>query len=256
MNARFGMVTGAVAWRHLHNFRTNPSLLLPPLLLPLFLFAAFAGSLSALSHTPGFTYPDYGSFQFVFVLIESAALGGVFTGYSMAEDFEAGFGRRIMLATPHRLALLAGYVLASLARTVLISALVLAVAVAGGIDVSGGPADLAALLGLALLTTAAATLFTAGIALRFRTVQASPLMQVPVFVVLFLAPVFVPRALLTGWLHDLAGVNPVTTVLEAGRGLLIGRPVHVALAFGLMAAITALLAVWAQRGLRRAERQA
>ena len=66
MNTRVGMVSGAVAWRHLHNFRTNPALLLRPLMLPLFLFAAFAGSLSALSHTPGFAYPDYGSFQFIF----------------------------------------------------------------------------------------------------------------------------------------------------------------------------------------------
>jgi ABC-2 type transport system permease protein len=84
-------------------------------------------------------------------------------------------------------------------------------------------------------------------------VQASPLMQVPMFVALFLAPVFVPRALLTGWLHSVADVNPVTVVLEAGRGLLIGQPVRVALAFGLTSAITVLLALWALRGLRRAE---
>ncbi|MEA2396615.1 MAG: type transport system permease protein [Thermoleophilaceae bacterium] len=253
MTTRFVRVTLAVAWRHLHNFLTNPSLLLPPLLLPIFLFAAFAGSLSALAHTPGFQYPDYGGFQFVFVLIQSAAFGGVFTGYSMAEDFESGFGRRMMLAAPNRTAIVAGYAVAALARTLFTSALVFGIAVVGGTEVRGGVADLLALLGLAVLANIAATLFTAGIALRYRTVQASPLMQVPMFMVLFLAPVFVPRRLLTGWLHDVAGLNPVTVVLEAGRGLFIGHPVRVPLAFGLISGIGVLLAIWALRGLRRAE---
>ena len=256
MSTRFARAALAVAWRHLHNFAGNPSLLLPPLLLPLFLFAAFAGSLSALSDTPGFGYPGYSEFQFVFVLIESAAFGGVFTGYSMAEDFESGFGRRIMVAASNRGAILAGYLLAAFVRAVLTSLVVLATALVGGVDLKGSPADILALFALALLLNLAATLFTAGVALRFRTVQSSPLMQVPMFVVLFLAPVFVPRALLTGWLHWAAGINPITVVLEAGRGLLVGRPERVAHAFGLTAAMAALLVPWTLAGLRRAEREA
>ena len=39
----------------------------------------------------------------------------------------------------------------------------------------------------------------------------------PVFVLLFLAPVYVPLTLLTGWIHTVAALNPVTAVLE-------GRP--------------------------------
>jgi ABC-2 type transport system permease protein len=253
MRARFVQVALAVAGRHLHNFLTNPALLLPPLLLPLFLYAAFAGSLSALSDTPGFHYPGYSGFQLVFVLIESALFGGVFTGYTIAEDFESGFGRRMMLAAPNRAAIVAGYAIAAVARVEFTSLVVLAVALLTGVEVGGSVAQVFGLLGLALLASIPATLFTAGIALRYRTVQASPLMQVPMFVVLFLAPVFVPRALLTGWLRD---VNPVTVLLEAGRGLLAGQPVRVALAFGLTSAMTVLLALWALRGLRRAETSA
>jgi len=52
----------------------------------------------------------------------------------------------------------------------------------------------------------------------------------PVFVLLFLAPVYVPLPLLTGWIHDVARLNPATVVLEAGRGLLAGSPVKVGLA--------------------------
>lgn len=252
MSARFLDVVLAVVWRHLHNFFTNSALLLPPLLLPIFLFASFAGALATLADTPGFEYPDYGTFQFVFVLVVAASYGGVFTGYSMAEDFEGGFARRLMLTAPHRSAVVAGYVLAAVVRTVFTTAVLGCAGVVAGIEVHGGVLDLLGVLGLAIVVNVAATLFTAGIALRHRTVQASPLMQLPVFTALFLAPVFVPRDLLTGWLHTAASVNPVTVVLEAARGLAVGEPMHVPLAFGLWVLIAALLALWTMRGLRRA----
>ena len=63
--------------------------------------------------------------------------------------------------------------------------------------------------------------------MRFRTIQAGPLMQMPVFLLLFFAPVYVPLDLLDGWIHTVATVNPITYLLEAGRGLIAGDPVHV-----------------------------
>ena len=54
-------------------------------------------------------------------------------------------------------------------------------------------------------------------------------MQTPIFLILFLAPVYVPLDLLTGWVHAVADVNPVTAMVEAGRDLISGRgPVLVA----------------------------
>ena len=106
---------------------------------------------------------------------------------------------------------------------------------------------------LALLVNVCGFLWAAGIAMRFRTIQAGPLMQMPVFLLLFFAPVYVPLDLLGGWIDAVATVNPVTYFLEAGRGLIAGDPTEVALAFGLALALIAVLAVWAVRGLRRAE---
>jgi ABC-2 type transport system permease protein len=76
----------------------------------------------------------------------------------------------------------------------------------------------------------------------------------PVFVLLFLAPVYVPITLLTGWIHDVAKLNPVTAVLEAGRGLLAGTPVKVAIAFAGLAIAAGVFGVFARRGLASAER--
>jgi ABC-2 type transport system permease protein len=91
------------------------------------------------------------------------------------------------------------------------------------------------------------------VALRLRTMQAGPVMQMPVFLVLFFAPVYVPLALLQGWIHDVARVNPITRVLEAGRGFLAGTPTEVGLAFGVAVALVLFFSLWALRGLRSAE---
>jgi ABC-2 type transport system permease protein len=78
-------------------------------------------------------------------------------------------------------------------------------------------------------------------------------MQVPVFLTLFLAPVYVPLELLEGWIHAVASANPATFLLEAGRGLIGGEPVEVAAAFAVACGAVALFALWALRGLRSAE---
>ena len=253
MSARYRSATLAVAWRSLHTLVHKPALLLPSLMFPLFFFTAFAGGLSAVDQAPGFGYHDYTAFQFAFVLTQAAAFGGVFTGFAMARDWESGFARRMMLAALRRSSLIAGYVLAGVVRTIFVTSMLFLVALAAGMDFRGGAGDLVALLGLALCVNVAATLFASGIALRFRTLQASPLMQVPVFLTLFVAPVYVPRDLLSGWVASAADYNPATALLEAARGFLAGTPTGVGLAFGVVAALVLAFSVWSLRGMRRAE---
>ena len=80
-------------------------------------------------------------------------------------------------------------------------------------------------------------------------------MQMPVFLLLFFAPVYVPLALLQGWIHDVATYNPITRVLEAGRGFLAGSPTEVGLAFALAAALVVrLLALGPTRPAKRRTR--
>jgi ABC-2 type transport system permease protein len=79
-------------------------------------------------------------------------------------------------------------------------------------------------------------------------------MQTPVFMLLFLAPVYVPLDLLRGWIHAVAKANPITPIIEAGRGLLSGDPTDVGRAFVIAFALVAFFIVWALRGLRSAER--
>ena len=88
----FMSVARAVGWRNVRNWFSNPALLIPSLLFPLFFFTAFAGGLSRVSSVPGFDYDaGYTTFVYGFVLLQAAAFGGVFTAFSIARDFESGF---------------------------------------------------------------------------------------------------------------------------------------------------------------------
>jgi ABC-2 type transport system permease protein len=247
-------VARAVAWRTLHNVFTNPSLFVPSLLFPLFFFTAFAGGLSRVREVPGFDYPQgYTAFQFVFVLLQSAAFGGVFTGFGIARDFESGFARRLLLAAPNRTGIILGYAAAALGRWLATATILTVIALAVGMHVGGNGVDLFGLYTLAALLNIAAVCWAAGVAMRLRTMQAGPIMQFPVFLVLFFAPVYVPLTLLSGWIHAIAVVNPLTRVVEAGRGFLAGSPTEVAAAFAAAVLLAAAFSVWALRGLRKAE---
>jgi ABC-2 type transport system permease protein len=250
---RYLAVVRTVAWRNLHSVVRSPALILPPLIFPLFFYMAFAGGLSTVGDLPGFGYYDYNAFQFVFVLLQSAAFGGVFVGFSIAADFDSGFTRRLLLAAHDRSAVIAGYGVAAVIRTVFVWAMVFAIALATGLEVGGSGVDLFGLVGLALIVNVAAFLFAAGMMTRMRTLQAAPAMQLPVFLILMTSPVYVPRALLQGWIETVSQVNPATPIIEAGRGLMAGDPFHVALAFAAAGGLAIALSVFARRGLRKAE---
>jgi ABC-2 type transport system permease protein len=247
-------VAVALAYRQVTILLKNPSLFLPPMLFPLLNFTAFAGGLSRLRHVPGFDFHGgYTAFQFVFVLLQSAAFAGVFTGFSIARDFERGFARRLLVAAPQRLGIVLGYGLAALARWIMVAVVLTTVALAVGMQIGGSGVDIFGLYVLAIIVNQAGMLWACGIAMRFRSVQAGPLMQTPVFMALFLAPVYVPLNLLRGWIHSVAKVNPLTFLLESGRGFISGEPTQVAIAFAIGAAMLAFFAAWALLGLRRAE---
>jgi len=247
-------VARAVAWRSIHNFLSNPAFMVPAIVFPLFFFVAFAGGLSAIANTPGFDFPSgYTAFQFVFVLLQSAAFGGVFTGFAIARDFEIGFANRYLLAAQSRGGIVVGYALAALTRAFVTWTVLTVVALVAGMEVGGAGVELFGLYGLAVLVNVAATLWAAGVAMRVRSIQGGPLMQFPTFLILFLAPVYVPLSLLSGWIHAVASVNPVTALLEAGRGFISGDPTQVALAFAVAVVLPVLFALWARGGLKRAE---
>ncbi len=247
----------AIAWRSLHTYVRRPDLIIPSIVFPLVFLASFAGGLTALGSLPGFHFPaGYTAFQFVFVVIQASMFSGLFTGFSLAFDFESGFARRLMLAAGDRRGIALGYALVALTRAVITLTIVTCVALLAGMHVTGDGVDLIGLYGLAALLVLVGFGWAAGVAFRFRSIQAGPLMQTPVFLILFLAPVYVPLGLLKGWIHAVASINPATAFLDAGRGFISGAHDHTWLGFGSAIVLIALFCLWTLSGLRSAERSA
>ena len=245
-----------IARRNLKHAFTNPALLLPSILFPLIFLMAFAGGLSSVGDTPDFDFRSgYTSFQFVFVYLQSAAFGGVFAGLAAAADWETGFARRLLLAAPRRTGIILGYTLGGIGRFTFTTLLVTLAGFVGGMEVDGTAPQYLGLVGLAFLVNITAILFGVGFSLRTKSIQAAPAMQVPVFLSLMLAPVYVPLVLLDGWIHAIASWNPMTALLEAGRGLISGEPDHTALAVAVGCGLIAVMTVWSVRSLRRAEQE-
>jgi ABC-2 type transport system permease protein len=251
---RSGVV--GIASRQSRSYFTNPALILPGLLFPLLFFAANAGGLSEVTRIPGFDYaPGYTTFQFVFVLFQASMFGGIFIGFAAARDFETGFARRLMLGTPHRSAILVGYALSAIVRAAFTITVVTVVALVAGLNILGSPGQVALLYALALLSNILGSLWALGIALRFQSLSVTPLMQIPLFILLFLAPVYMPLGLLNGWIRSAADVNPATFLIEAGRGLLAGTGGFVLAAWLVIIVGGIVLGLWSMTGLRAAEKR-
>jgi len=255
MSARDRKAVVAILRRSLiHTFK-NPTIILPALLFPMIFLIAFAGGLSAVGDAPGFDYgPGYTAFQFVFVVIQTAAFSGLFTGYAIAVDFESGFQRRLMLAVPSRTNILVAYGVAGTIRFLITGALITVAALLTGMNVDGTVMQFLGLVVLGILVNIACMLWSSGLAFRFKSIVIGSFMQTPVFALLFLAPVYVPVALLTGWIKPVAQINPVTAFFNAGRGFLAGVPQDTVLAFVCAVGLVLVMSVWAVTGLRRAER--
>ncbi len=243
-----------IAERNLTKVLGNPALFLPSLLMPVFFFVAFAGGLSAVGDLPQFDYSGgYTAFQFVFVLLQSAAFAGVFTGFGIAADFQFGLGKRFLIATPSRSALILGYAITAVVRAAIVFVILTVIALVAGMQVGGSGFDIFGLYLLAFAINIVASQFAAGMAFRLRSLQATPAIQMPMFLLLMLSPVYVPRELIQGWVHTASGFDPVTPVLNAGRALLAGDVADVGLAALVLAGMAALMLIFALRGLRSAE---
>jgi ABC-2 type transport system permease protein len=253
----FWSVGRGLAWRNIHNWFTNPTLLVPGILFPMFFFTAFAGGLSRVDSIPGFDYSaNYTTWIYGFVLLQASTFGGVFTGFSVARDFESGFARRLMLGAVNRSGIVAGYWMSAIVRSATTITVVTVVALIAGLQITGGGIDIVGLYTLAFLMNTVAMLFGTGVAMRLRTMQAGPLIQTPAFLLLFLAPVWLPYDLLTGWVHAAAAVNPLTLVLDTVRGFLVGDPTKVLPAFLVVLLLVAVTVQWSRGGLRSAARAA
>ena len=255
---REGRVVLALGRRALSVQFRRAQLLMPTFVLPLMLLAVIASGTSAAQDLKEF--PDVGSYLAFIVpgtIIQGALLAGLTSGTALAADIEFGFFDRLLAAPVRRTSLVLGRLSGTLGLSVLQSAFFLTVAFAFGARYPGGLGALVLAILLAAITAVGIGGIASAIALRTGSLSLLQSIFPFVFVLLFTAPAFFPRELLTPTLHDIAAFNPLTYIVEAVRGLLSGDHSQgepwkgFVAAFGLVTATTMLATFALQERLRR-----
>jgi ABC-2 type transport system permease protein len=113
------------------------------------------------------------------------------------------------------------------------------------------------IVGLSTLYIAAIGLSTVaagwglGIAFRFRDMRGAAIMQLTLFLTMFLSSAQTPLNVMTGWLHTVARYNPATNILRLSRQGFLGDVTWNGVWGGLVALVglSALTLWFARRGL-------
>jgi ABC-2 type transport system permease protein len=218
---RYLQMIAALMRRGLNEILRVPGGALPGVLAPTIFVLGFSAVFGEAARLRSYGGVDFLTFTIAVGMLQGAGFTGAATGVNLARDIEQGWFDRLLLSPTPRPVLLAGIVGSASLRALLPATFLLTVALALGVRWPGLPAiALAAVLVMGL--AAAAACYAIVLALRFRTQQAAPLMQVGSFIAVLFTTAYAPRELLSGWLGTIADVNPVTHVLEGVRQGFVG----------------------------------
>jgi oleandomycin transport system permease protein len=219
----------------------------PVIFLALFTYI-FGGAIA------GGSQHDYLQFLLPGLLGQSIAMAGVALGQNLNADIEKGVFDRFRSLPIGRSAPLVGGVLADVARYLTLCVVTLVAGFLMGFRVQTGAGE-----------TLAAVLLSVGFALCFcwisvfvgmvaRTPGAvQGVMFLLVLPLSFASNTFVPTETMPGWLQAFVKVNPLSHLVEAVRGLMVGGPVlePVIWTLGWMAGLLVVFVPLAMRAYRR-----
>ena len=213
------------------------SILLPVMLMLLFTFV-FGGAIE-----PGGGYVDY---VVPGIILLCAGFGAATTATYVARDMSSGIIDRFRTMPLRSGAVLTGHVVASLARNLVATAVVIGVGLLVGFRPN---ADLAAWIGagaiIALYILAITYLF-ASIGLAAGSPEAASGYGFIILFLPYLSSAFVPVETMPEWLQWVADNQPITPIIETIRGLLMGTDLGTEpmWAIGWCVLILAVSAVW------------
>jgi ABC-type multidrug transport system permease subunit len=155
------------------------------------------------------------------VIILNASIAGSIAGQLLVSDLESGYLRRLLTLPVSRTAIVLAPMALGATLVAAQAALVLLLGLALGATSATGIPGLLTVMALALLWGLGFAGYAVASGLLAGNAAAAQTASFIFFPLLFLAPTFLPRDQLAGWLQIAAAANPVTYVLETMRALLI-----------------------------------
>ncbi|MCK1823155.1 ABC transporter permease [Streptomyces sp. XM83C] len=218
--------TGALVRRNLLWIRQDPESMFDALLMPvvftlLFVYV-FGGSIGQALGGGQDQYVQY-VIPGMVAMMSMTLSQGVGTGFS--EDFHKGVMDRFRSLPIGRGSVLFAKITVELGRMLFATAVLLIVAVLVGFDITNWP-GLFGTVGLSALFASSImwVFLTLGVVLKnAQSVQAMGFLVL--FPLQFGSSIFAPTESMPGWLQTFTDYNPLSTLADAARGMMIGGPV-------------------------------
>ena len=232
----------AFGWRGLLKIKHVPEQLLDvtitPVLFLLMFTYLFGGAVAG-------STAQYLEFLLPGILVQSVLFTAVYSGVTLNTDVTKGVVDRFRSLPIWRPAPLVGAVLGDAVRYLIAAAVVVLLGVVMGFDAEAGvPGILAGILLVVVFAFGLSWVFaTLGLLLRApNAVMNAGFMGL--FPLVFLSNIFVEPETLPGWLEAFVGVNPVSLLVTAERGLMGGTASvgEIAVVLATAAALTAVFA--------------
>lgn len=243
MSVSLATQVGSLARRSVVRTLRQPSMVVPPLIFPLFLLAVNSSGLDAATRIPGFPTDSYLTFALGFTFVQGALFSTMNAGTQLAQDVETGFLNRLSLTPMRGSALLVGQLAGVIVLGLIQAVTYLIVGFAFGADLTAGAGGVLVIVALAVVVALGFGAIGVFAALRTGSGEAVQGLFPVFFVLLFLSSMSLPRDLIEqDWFRAIATWNPVSYIIEAFRSLLItgwdGEAL--ALGFGVSLAIVVL----------------
>jgi len=241
-----------LAKRGLINTLRTPEALIDVTIQPMIFLAMFTYIFGgAIAHGSRHAYLE---FLLPGILGQSIAMGGIAIGVNLNNDISKGIFDRFRSLPIARSAPLVGAVLADVVRYVIVCVVTLGFGYVLGFRVHTGPAQVLAAAGLATafaLCLCWASVFVGMVVRTSGAVQG--IMALIVLPLSFGSNTFVSTSTMPAWLRAFAQVNPLSKLVGAERGLLLGGPVGSDVLWTLvwMGALLAVFVPLALRAYRR-----
>jgi oleandomycin transport system permease protein len=227
MSIRVGLIDGVrqsltLAWRTIVQVRHNPWELgdfsFQPIMFVLLFTFVYGGAISG-------SWQDYLTFMLPGMIAMNMLFVAMYVGQGLNTDLTKGVFDRLRSLPIARWAPLAGRILADQVKQAWSIVLVLTIGAVLGFRLGTNVAGLLAAIALLLVFALAFSWVSVFVGVVARDPERVQIFGfTALFPITFVSNVFVPANTMPGWLQAFVNVNPVSTLADACRALMLGEP--------------------------------
>ncbi|MBS4218467.1 ABC transporter permease [Bacillus sp. FJAT-49711] len=232
----------------LHSLRNVDALIMAimlPIILMLMFTYVFGGAIDPSGQYVNYVVPG--------IILLCAGFGSSSTAFDVATDMKNGIIDRFRTMPIQSMNVITGHVVASLARNLLATSIVIIMALVVGFRPSATIFEWFAAIGIIALFILTITWLFAAIGLIASTPAAASGYGFIILFLPYLSSAFVPTTTMPKWLHGVAENQPITPIIETIRSLLMGGAIvnYIWWAIGWCLFILFLSIIWSAWTFKR-----